>query len=239
LRKERVVISGSSSVIPIIQKLAAEYERDNDVRIIINMSSSGAGIADTQNGLNDFGLSSRYLKESERGVFEQVLCYDGIALVVGSNSSATDVTYDEVKNLYANGSPITAQNITAGIGRDSGSGTRSAFDELMAIDGEYHTSISTLAETGNVIEALSPTTTSLGYISFGSLTTAVKALSLNGVECTAENIKSGSYSLFRPFVIVQKKDKTLSETAQNFLNFIFSPTAHRIIEGENYIPIDI
>lgn len=236
LRKDKITISGSSSIVPIITKLAAEYEKDNDVRIIINMSSSGAGIADTQNGLNDFGLSSRELKSSEKGVTSQILCYDGIALIVGKNSKAENVTTTDVNTLFTKGVAIESQGISAGIGRDSGSGTRTAFDELLGIDGEYHPAISTLAETGNVIEAISPTTSSLGYISYGSLNDSIRSISLNGVSCTAENIKNKSYTLQRPFIVVLNETHNLSQTAQGFFDFIMSDSAKKIIENEHYIP---
>ncbi|MDE5580396.1 MAG: substrate-binding domain-containing protein [Treponemataceae bacterium] len=88
-RKESIVVSGSSSVTPIMERLAAEYEKTHDVRITINMSSSGAGISDTQNGLNDFGMSSRELKESEKGVAGRTLCIDGIACTAENIMSGT------------------------------------------------------------------------------------------------------------------------------------------------------
>jgi phosphate transport system substrate-binding protein len=201
------------------------------------MSSSGAGIADTQNGLNDFGMSSRELKDSEGGVSGRVLCFDGVALVTGVNSSAENITVQEVKGLFSDGVPTEDNSIVAGIGRDSGSGTRSAFDELMGISGEYHSSISTLAETGNVIEALAGTVGSVGYISYGSLSDRVKALSLDGVACTAENIKNKTYALQRPFVIVTSQNRPLSAAAQGFYDYIFSSSALSVIERLHYVPV--
>ena len=102
-RKESITVSGSSSVTPIMEKLAAEYEKTHDVRITINMSSSGAGISDAQNGLNDFGMSSRELKESETGIVGKTLCMDGIALIVGKTCAVTDVSKSEIKALYESG----------------------------------------------------------------------------------------------------------------------------------------
>ena len=99
-KKESITVSGSSSVTPIMEKLAAEYEKTHDVRITVNMSSSGAGISDTQRGLNDFGMSSRELKSSETGVKGYTLCMDGIALIVNKDCSVTDVSKTDVKALY-------------------------------------------------------------------------------------------------------------------------------------------
>lgn len=233
-----ITVSGSSSVTPVMEKLAAEYEKTHDVKITVNMSSSGNGIKDAMNGLNDFGMSSRALKTdgSEAGVKGETLCMDGIALIVGKTCDVTDVSKDSVKALFSSGTQIEGTPITAGIGRDASSGTRSAFDELLKIE-SYHTSVATLAETGNVIEAVQNSTNSLGYISFGSLKDTVKAVSLDGVSCTYENIISGDYALQRPFVIVLKEGKTLSEAAQGFYDYIMSDAAQSVITSNGYISV--
>lgn len=236
-KKEVVTVSGSSSVTPIMEKLAGEYEKENDVRITINMSSSGAGISDTLNGLNDFGMSSRGLKDGEKGLKSENLCMDGIALIVNKDSKVEDVKKEDVKNLFEKGTAIPNTDITSGIGRDSSSGTRTAFDELLKIEGEYHSSIATLAETGNVIEAIKGSTNSIGYISYGSLNDTVKAVSLDGIKCTVDNIKNNSYALQRPFVLVTNESKELSKAAKGFYDYLLSEKAQETIKANGYISI--
>lgn len=232
---KNVTISGSSSVTPLMEKLAAAYEQDHDVRITVNMSSSGAGISDTQNDLNDFGMSSRGLKASETGVKGETLCMDGIALIVNKECAVTDVKKADVKALYESGTALPDTSITAAVGRDASSGTRSAFDELLKIENGYFKDVATLAETGNVIETIKSSTNSIGYISYGSLNDSVKAVSLDGIACTVENIKGGKYALQRPFVIVLKDGKTLSEAAQGFYDYIMGTSAQTVISKAGYI----
>lgn len=232
---KNITISGSSSVTPLMEKLAAAYEQDHDVRITVNMSSSGAGISDTQNDLNDFGMSSRGLKASETGVKGETLCMDGIALIVNKECAVTDVKKADVKALYENGTALPDTSITAAVGRDASSGTRSAFDELLKIENGYFKDVATLAETGNVIETIKSSTNSIGYISYGSLNDSVKAVSLDGIACTVENIKGGKYALQRPFVIVLKDGKTLSEAAQGFYDYIMGTSAQTVISKAGYI----
>lgn len=236
-RKESITVSGSSSVTPIMERLAAEYEKTHNVRITINMSSSGAGISDTQNGLNDFGMSSRELKSSETGITGQTLCMDGIALVVGKDCPVENVRKADVKSLFENGTAIPGTSITAAIGRDASSGTRTAFDELLQIGGSYAASVATLAETGNVIEALQGSANSIGYISYGSLQNTVKAVSLDGIACTTENILSNAYALQRPFVVVLKENKTMSAAAQGFFDYIMGAEAQAVITDAGYISV--
>lgn len=232
-----VTVSGSSSVTPVMEKLAAEYEKSHGVRITVNMSSSGAGISDTLNGLNDFGMSSRALKEEETGVTGETLCMDGIALIVNKNCAVSNVAKADVKALFESGTQIPGTSLTAAIGRDASSGTRTAFDEILGIKGGYATDVATLAETGNVIEAIRGSSNSLGYISYGSLTDAVKSVGLDGVECSYESIVSGEYALQRPFVIVLKRGGTLSEAAQGFYDYIMSAEAQAVISGNGYISV--
>ena len=235
-KKESITVSGSSSVTPIMEKLAAEYEKTHDVRITVNMSSSGAGISDTQNGLNDFGMSSRELKSSETGVKGYTLCMDGIALIVNKDCSVTDVSKTDVKALFENGTAIPDTSITAAIGRKDSSGTRKAFDELMGIK-SYYSSAAIQEETGNVIEVIKESTNSIGYISYGSLQSTVKAVSLDGIACTIENILNNSYALQRPFIIVLKENSKLSAAAQGFYDYIMSAEAQAVITGANYISV--
>lgn len=236
-KNESVTVSGSSSVTPIMEKLAAEYEKTHDVRITVNMSTSGAGVSDTQKGLNDFGMASRELKPSETGVTGVTLCRDGIVLIVNKDCAATDVSKESVKALFENGTAIPGTTLTAAIGRDGSSGTRTAFDELLEIENGYGGDAATLAETGNVIEAIQGSTNSIGYISYGSLSDGVKAVSLDGVACTIENIKSGSYALQRPFVIVLKENGKLSKAAQGFYDYIMSDDAQTLISGNGYVSV--
>ncbi len=236
---ETVKVSGSSSVTPLMEKLAAQYEKTHDdVRISVNMSDSGTGISDALNGLNDIGMASRNLKNTESGVEGKVLCMDGIALIVKSDNAVEDVTKADVKALYESLTPISGTTITAGVGRTEGSGTRSAFDDLMKIE-NYHEDLSCVQETGNVIETIKKSANSLGYISFGSLASAqgVKAVKVGGVVCSYDNIVSGSYELQRPFVIVTKTGKKLSKAAQGFYDYIMSTDAQSVITKAGYISV--
>lgn len=250
-KTEKITISGSSSVTPLMEELRKVYLASHkNVRITISTSDSGKGITDANDGLNDFGMSSRALKAADgEGVEGINLCMDGIALIVKSNCSVDSVTKDQVKGLFESGTAIGV--IKSGIGREAGSGTRGAFDKLIFnVDAAtYGPSVATSNATGQVISSISGaddengTKYALGYISAGSLGSTVKALKYQetatdtAVECTAANIKSGAYKLQRPFVIVLKKGKKLSAAAQAFYDYIMSDAAQSVITGKGYISI--
>ena len=243
--KTTIRVSGSSSVSPLIQKLAAEYEKTHNVRILVTTSDSSTGVKDTQEGKNDFGMASRALKDSEieQGVTSKQIAIDGVALVVNPEADLDNVTSDQVYQLYANGTAIGS--ITEAISREDGSGTRDAFDSLIkSAAGEelgdlltFNSHVTIQQSTGGVksVIATAGTTNTIGYISMGSIDDTVKTVDFEGVEATAENVKNGSYALSRPFNIVYKSEEDLSEAAQLFIDFIMSEAGQHIAEAEGYI----
>ena len=241
-----IQISGSTSVNEIMETLAGEYEKDNNVRIYINANGSGAGITDTKEGRNEIGMSSRALFEDEisGGLLGKQLCLDGIVLAVGKDCKVTQVTNEQVYNLTMNGTPIDADGATinAVAGREASSGTREAFDEN--VFDENGKSIKTCSRAKNTNDSFNRT---LGYISMGSYlknTSTLTALKFQArgdsefVAPSVETVKDGSYKMQRPFVIVTKKDAGLSEAAQAFYDWLWSETAQNIIAERGYVIAD-
>lgn len=253
---ETINISGSTSVQEVMTKLAGEYEKTHNVRININGNGSGAGIEDTLNGRNDFGMSSRALKEGEaEKLTGKQLCVDGIVLAVGKDCKISQVTNEQIYSLFMEGAPITENGTTinAGAGREESSGTREAFDEKIC-DGEgknikgktYSGVITKNSSTGLVIDKIRNDSfqRTVGYLSLGSYlenTATLKALKFQAygqteyVEATVENVKNGSYKMQRPFVIVTKKDGTLSGMAQAFYDWLFGEEAKTMIAASGYV----
>lgn len=248
--KTEIFITGSSSVTPLMQTLGAVYEAINDnVTVTIQTSDSGTGIADAQKGLNDFGMASRKLKDTETGVISQTICTDGVAMIVNNGCSLEDVTSEQIFALYTAGTAISG--VTNGISREDGSGTRGAFDELIknadgsktlakAVEengGKMANCIDIQNSTGAVKGAVQSNTAgnTIGYISMGSLDDTVKALTFGGIAPTVQNVKSGEYKLSRPFNIVYKSADGLSPEAKAFIEFIMSPAGQYIVSLEGYV----
>ena len=145
----------------------------------------------------------------------------------------------------SNENSSTADNSTAGnpisvVTREDGSGTRSAFVELFGIeDADGNDAITQSAEISNstsvVMTTVAGNPDAIGYISLGSLDNTVKALEIDGVAATVENVNNGTYKVYRPFNIVTKEG--LSETAQDFVNFIMSEQGQAIV-AEDCISVE-
>lgn len=121
--------------------------------------------------------------------------------------------------------------------REEGSGTRGAFIELFGIEQDDEDKTISSAEVTNSTSVMMQTVVgneaAIGYISLGSLDDSVKALKVDGVEATVDNVKSGDYKVSRPFNIVTGED--VSEAAQDFINYIMSDEGQAVIEEEGYI----
>lgn len=158
-----------------------------------------------------------------------------LSLAGCGNNSADNKNGTEGKSGFKSDSTISV------ISREDGSGTRGAFIELFGIqekkdDGtktDRTTKSAVIAnKTGVVITSVSGDTNAIGYISLGSLSDSVKALKVDGVDATSENVKNGSYKVSRPFNIATKKD--VSDAAKDFISFILSSDGQKIV-SKDYI----
>lgn len=256
---ETITVSGSTSMTELMQALAAEYEDAHpNVQIIVNQGGSSVGISDTKAGLNDFGLASKKVDEGD-GVKGVQLCLDGIALTVNKDCAVTQVTNDEVFDLYMKGTAIQ-NTITTAIARDQASGTREAFNEGIKdrdgndikthyngnyeLSGYTHAAWDAQQATGSVISLIEQSTVSIGYISLGSVLMSsanIKALAFKGygqenfVDATADNVLNGTYALQRPFTIVLSTTRELSPAAKEFYDYIMSEEAQAVITAEGCV----
>ncbi len=156
--------------------------------------------------------------------------------LVGCGS--TDSKTDETKETESSAMTGAIYPIT----RESGSGTRSAFSELFEIvDADGNDAITETAESTSSTSVMMTTVAgneySIGYVSLGSLSDEVKAVKIDGAECTVDNVKSGTYKISRPFNICYIDGK-LSKAAEDFKAFILSTEGQAVVEEEGYIPME-
>ena len=159
----------------------------------------------------------------------------GVAACGSSSSSST---------TDSNSTDTAADGMTGSISvisREEGSGTRGAFVELMGIVDDSDNDITTIdAEITNSTSVMLTTVAgnkqSIGYVSLGSLSDDVKAVKVDGVEASVDDIKNGSYSVSRPFLVAYK-DGQLSELAQDYLKYILSADGQAIISENGYISV--
>ncbi len=231
-----VSTDGSTSMEKVIGALSESYMAANkDVTVNYNPTGSGAGITAVQEGTCDIGLSSRALKDEEKaaGLQETVLAYDGIAIIVHPDNPVSDLTLEQIAQLYTG--EITNWKDVGGndaqvvlIGREAASGTRDGFESITGTKDkcQYRQE---LTSTGDVITTVSQNPDAIGYASLASIKDSVKALNVDGVTPSEAGVKDGSYKVQRPFVLVTVEGKALSSAAQSFFDYATSADAADII----------
>jgi phosphate transport system substrate-binding protein len=232
-------IAGSTSVQPFAEKLAEIYmHRHPSARIDVQGGGSSAGIYAATHGAADLGASSRELIGEEKKLIEIPIAYDGIAVIVHPSNPLTNISLTQirkiftgaVKNWSALGLPPHAIDL---ITREEGSGTREAFEHLVMGKHEITPAALVQDSNGSVREIVAGDPYSLGYISAGLVTQQVKALAIDGVLPTRENIKNHTYKLVRRFLLVSRAQPTGSCKA--FLNFVLGPNGQKILENEGLV----
>ncbi len=231
-----VSTDGSTSMEKVIGALSESYMAANrDVTVNYNPTGSGAGITAVQEGTCDIGLSSRALKDEEKaaGLQETVLAYDGIAIIVHTDNPVSDLTLEQIAQLYTG--ELTNWKDVGGndaqvvlIGREAASGTRDGFESITGTKDkcQYRQE---LTSTGDVITTVSQNPDAIGYASLASIKDSVKALNVDGVTPSEASVKDGSYKVQRPFVLVTVEGKALSSAAQSFFDYATSADAADII----------
>ena len=236
---------GSTSMEKLANALSEAFmEEHPDVTVTAEFVGSGAGIEAVTNGTTDIGNSSRSLKDEEKaaGVVENVVAIDGIAVCVDPANEVADLTKEQLTNIY-NGTVTNWKEVGGAdepiivIGREAGSGTRGAFEELVdLVDGCKYAN--ELDSTGAVIAKVASTPGAIGYASLDALDDSVKALSLEGVEATAENIKAGNYFLSRPFVMATKGEiSEQNDLVQAWFDFVLGDEGQQVASEVGLITV--
>ena len=231
-----VATDGSTSMKSVIGALGEAFQNANSgVTFTYNPTGSGSGIQAVSEGRCDIGLASRGLKDDEKssGLTETVLAYDGIAVVVSPENPVSDLTLQQIADIYTG--KITNWKDVGGndaeivlIGREAGSGTRDGFESITGTE-EACQYRQELTSTGDVIATVSQNPNAIGYASLSAVKDTVKALSVGGVAPSEDTVKDGSYVIQRPFVLVTKDGVTLSPAAQAFFDYATSAEAAPII----------
>ena len=239
----KLSLSGSTSMEKVCEALAETFmEEYPDVTVTVEYTGSGAGIESVTNKMVDIGNSSRALKDSEKekGVVENVIAIDGIAVITNSSNAVENLSKEDLIKIYTgeikNWKELGGkdENIVV-LGREAGSGTRGAFEELLGIV-DSCVYAGELDSTGGVKAKVASTEGTIGYVSLDVVDDTVKALKLDGVEATEANIKAGSYLLSRPFVMATNGEiSAQNEIVQTWFDYIKSAKGQEVIKSVGLI----
>ncbi len=245
-------ISGSTSMLELVQELAAKFmEVNNGVTIDVQGGGSGVGLQNVVDGLSDIGNSSSTLKDSdkEKGLIGTEIALDGVAVIVNPKNPLTDLSEENIVKIFKG--EITnwkdvggADHTITVVNREASSGTREAMGKLFGLvekDAAGKT-VELFTEKaieqnsgGGVITTVAGDEFAIGYVSIGSVKDSIKALAVDGVTASKVTILDGTYKYWRPFVMATKGDA--QGLAKTFLEWCVNDPAAQEIVNHKFIAI--
>lgn len=243
---QKISLNGSTSMEKMVNAIKDGVVYDYpELSLEPQFTGSSAGIEAVISGKSDIGNSSRELKESEleQGLVSNVVAIDAIAIVTDIDNKTDNLTKEQLIDIYTgkirNWKEVGGDDLPiVVIGREAGSGTRSAFEEILGLEEkcEYANEVN---ESGPIVAKVRSIPGAIGYVSLDVVDDSIKTLAIDGVYATDEAIIDGSYSLQRPFVMATKGTiEEQSEQVQNLFKYIYSEDGRKIIESVGLIPVD-
>ena len=238
-----ISLAGSTSMEKLCEAMSESFmETYPGVTVTVEYTGSGAGLESLASGSVDIGNSSRHLKDEEvaGGAVENVVAIDGIAVIVDPANSVSDIPADKLAAIYKG--EITNWSELGGndeaivvIGRESGSGTRDAFEELLEVKDACKYA-QELDSTGGVKAKVAATPGAIGYVSLDVVDESIKAVAIDSVEPTEANIIAGDYLLSRPFVMATNGEiSAQNDLVKGWFDYISSDAGKDVIKSAGLI----
>lgn len=237
-----LILAGSTSVQPFAETLSEAYMKlHSEISIDVQGGGSSAGIMSAQTNTADIGMSSRSLKDNEKTLWSVEIARDGLAVIIHPQNTITSLTLNQVRDIYAG--VITNWSQLGGIDkrihvitREEGSGTRSAFEDLLMNKIEIDPHSIVQDSNGTVRQLVGDDVNAIGYISLGLVNEKVKALELDGVAASRENVLNGTYVLSRPYLFVTSSEPV--GEVKKFIEFVLSAEGRALLDLEGLITYD-
>ncbi len=247
--KKSITISGSTTVLPIAQKVAEVFMDQNPgINITVRGGGSGVGVAALINGTIDIADSSRAMKGKEITTARQKginpvankVALDGIAIVVNKNNPIDKITLKQVMDIFtgkrANWNELGGPNLAiVPISRDVASGTFEVFKEKALKGAKLSGEAQMLASNKAIASAVTETPGAIGYIGIAYITSEMKVIPLDGIMPSAQTVRNGSYELARPLYMYT--DGKPKGDVKKFIDFLLSNEGQKLVEEVGYIPL--
>ena len=235
-----ITVAGSTAFQTFAEKLADQFmAKRPDVRITVQGGGSALGIQTALSGTAQIGMADLVKLPPEAGALTSItVARDGIAIIVNQGNAVTNLATDQIRGIF-NGT-ITNWKMVGGeekpirvISREAGSGTRTSFEQIL---GSFRLVKDAIVQpsNGTIRETVANDKDAVGYLSHGLLTDKVKAVSVDGVECTGKEITAGQYNLVRPVFLLTKGPQ--EGAAKDFIDYILSDEGQETIKQDGLLP---
>ncbi|HDR73304.1 MAG TPA: phosphate ABC transporter substrate-binding protein [Methanoculleus sp.] len=244
-----LAITGSTTVLPLAERAAEAFmDANTGIDILVSGGGSSVGVQAVGEGTADIGMASRDLKDAEMerypDLVQHVVAKDGIALIINNENPVESLTVEQVRLIYTGG--ITNWNEVGGsdadivvVGRDSASGTRASFEDLVMDKQEFVATMLEKNSNGAVQQTIAGTPGAIGYVGLGYAGGTVKGVWIDvggtAVEPSAENVIAGTYPIARELNMFTCGEAT--GLAAAYIDYILSDEGQAIVEDEGFVPV--
>jgi phosphate transport system substrate-binding protein len=242
-----ITIAGSSTIHPIIKKASAIFYQQTRIKVHSLGGGSNIGIQKAKLGTADIGMVSRALNPSEEKLLTaHTIGTDGIALIVNTANTITDLSYAQVVEVFS-GQITTWKSLSDRnkpiilIAKKQGRSTKKLFDKFFHLKDKIPSSARLIGSNAEAIMFVASDPYAVGYVSIGTAELAnsqgifIKPLALNGIKATITNVANGRYPLSRPLNLVTRGNPDTE--ASKFIKFLLSLEGQAILKSEGFTPV--
>lgn len=243
----RLVITGSSSVAPLVGEIAKRFETQNPgIRVDVQSGGSSRGIADARSGLAHVGLVSRSLKSDEKDLMPHTIAMDGIGIIVHKSNSLVVLSDAQIKAIYQgqikNWKEVGGKDLAITVVNKAEG--RSTLELFLLYTGLKNSEIKAQVVIGDNqqgIKSVAANPGAIGYVSIGAAEyeenngTLIRLMALRGVAATVTNVKDGKFPLSRPLNLVTKGAPT--GLVKRFVDFATSGAVNDLVEAQFFVPL--
>ncbi len=244
-QSERLVITGSSTVAPLVAEIGKRFEADAGVRVDVQTGGSSRGIADARNGLADIGMASRALGAAEDDLTGFTIARDGICVIIHRDNPITELSDPQVVDMFTG--RLTHWDSLGGedrritvVNKAEGRSTLELFLKHFALDNRDVKASVVIGDNEQGIKTVAGNPGAIGYVSIGAAEhaaargVAIKLLPMSGIAASTATLSEGNFPLARPLtLVIQGEPSTLT---QRFIDYARSPAVHDLVRELSFVP---
>ena len=238
---ERIQIAGSTSIQPVAEKLAENFQETHPkIKINVQGGGSGLGIRTAEQGIVNIGMSSIEPKANEKdGLTDHIIGRDGIVIGVNRANPIDGLNKAQLRDIFSgkitNWKQIGGNDVEIHVvARESGSGTMQGFQDQVMGKKKIRQDAIVQSSTEAVKQTIKQDPGAIGFISLAHMSSDIKALKIDGVLPTEQTVADGSYKLQQPFIFLVKGDP--KGYTKDFIDWVLGPDGQAIVREEKVVP---
>tara|TARA_R110002073_G_scaffold161212_1_gene316807 strand:+ start:409 stop:1239 length:831 start_codon:yes stop_codon:yes gene_type:complete len=245
---EKLVLTGSSTVAPLVGELARRFELVNSgVRIDVQTGGSSRGINDTRNAIADIGMVSRALKQQEKDLYAFTIALDGISIILHASNRVAELSRQQIVDIYSG--KITNWKMVGGqdahitvVNKAEGRSTLELFLNYLKLRNSEIQPHVIIGDNQQGIKTVAGNPNSIGYVSIGAAEyevghgVAIKLLPLDGIDASVTNVRRGIFPLSRPLNLITNSVPT--GLVKDFIEFARSKQVNDLVEAQYFVSVD-